>query len=368
MIEPPLPSSIGFWLFRSTCSSACTSISSPSGRLGSGRRTISSIGDRERVRHLLAHLLQRGLADQLGDLPLGVLVGGLLLRVERRALRQQADQQVLQQLDLVAGDGADRHHLGGVDQLAGGHQLLGDLLLRRGVGLGDHQDDRRLHLAQLPGDERVTGADGLVGRDAEHDDVDVGQGVADDVVEPLAQQALRLVQPRGVDEHDLAGRLVHHPADGVPGGLRAVADDADLLADQRVGQRRLAGVGAAHQGDEAAAVRRLLGAAHAASLPPRSDAPRAPRRASCTRELDFGSDDTESAQTVVRRARRGRPGAPGRTASGRGRRPARRPPPRRRPRRSPRPPGPRPRWTPRRRPRPAAPTASATAATTVAAR
>src|SRR4051795_11331886 len=40
--------------------------------------------DGEGVRHLLAHLLQGRLADQLGDLALGVLVGGLLLGVERR--------------------------------------------------------------------------------------------------------------------------------------------------------------------------------------------------------------------------------------------------------------------------------------------
>src|SRR5918997_2490961 len=55
-------------------------------------------GDGERVRHLLEHLLQRGLADQLGDLPLDVLVGGLLLRVERRGPPQEAPEQVLDQL------------------------------------------------------------------------------------------------------------------------------------------------------------------------------------------------------------------------------------------------------------------------------
>src|SRR3712207_3559290 len=43
MTCPPRPSSIGFWLGRSQCSSACTSTSSPPSRLGSGRRVISSI-------------------------------------------------------------------------------------------------------------------------------------------------------------------------------------------------------------------------------------------------------------------------------------------------------------------------------------
>src|SRR3954452_11428615 len=43
MTEPPLPSSIGFWLLRSTCSRAWTSTNSSPGRLGSGRRLISSM-------------------------------------------------------------------------------------------------------------------------------------------------------------------------------------------------------------------------------------------------------------------------------------------------------------------------------------
>src|SRR3954447_15664976 len=228
-------------------------------------------GDGEGGRDLLAHLLQRRLADQLGDLPLDVGVGGLLLGVHRRPLGQQPDQQVLEQLDLVALHRADRHHLGGVDQGARGHQLLGDLLLARGVGLGDHDDDGGRELAQLAGDEPVAGADGLVGGDAEDDDVDVGEGVADDVVEPAAQQAARLVQSRGVDEHQLPAGPGHHAADGVPRGLRAVADDADLRADHRVGQRGLAGVGTADQAGEAAAERLLLVLGHATSLPPATD-------------------------------------------------------------------------------------------------
>src|SRR4029453_15339296 len=54
-------------------------------------------------------------------------------------------------------------------------------------------------------------------------------------------------------------------------GAGGAAGGAGLPADQGVGQRRLPGVGAAHQGDEAAAVRRLLRAAHASSLPPGGD-------------------------------------------------------------------------------------------------
>src|SRR3954451_13487490 len=244
------------------------------GALAPGVGTADQLLDRdgEGVRHLLVHLLQRRLADELGDLPLDVVVGPLLLRVHGRALGQQPHQQVLEELDLVALHRADRHDLGGLDQRAGDDQLLGDLLLARGVGLGHHDDDRSPELLQLTGDEPVAGAHRLVGRDAEDDDVDVGEGVADDVVEPAAHQAARPAQTRGVLEPQLPGRPGQHAADGVPRGLRAVADDADLRADHRVGQRGLAGVGTADQAGEAAAERLLLVLGRAASLPPVTDA------------------------------------------------------------------------------------------------
>ena len=59
------------------------------------------------------------------------------------------------------------------------------------------------------------------------------------------------MQPRGVDEDDLEVLAVHDAADGVPGGLRALRRDRDLGADERVGQRRLAGVRPADEADEA---------------------------------------------------------------------------------------------------------------------
>jgi hypothetical protein len=78
------------------------------------------------VRHLLADLLQRGLADQLGDLPLDVVVGGLRWRVHRRPLRQQPDQQVGQQLDLVEARVGLEMLLGGRVHLALHVTVLGE--------------------------------------------------------------------------------------------------------------------------------------------------------------------------------------------------------------------------------------------------
>ena len=51
-----------------------------------------------------------------------------------------------------------------------------------------------------------------------------------------------LCRPGRVDQHQLGVRPVHDAADGVPGRLRLGGRDGDLAADQRVGQRGLAGV------------------------------------------------------------------------------------------------------------------------------
>ena len=93
-----------------------------------------------------------------------------------------------------------------------------------------------------------------VGRDAQPDDVDLGQGLAHDVVEPLAEQGARPVQPRGVDQDQLGVGPVDDPADRVPGRLRLSRRDRDLVADERVGERRLAGVGPSDEAGEAGAV------------------------------------------------------------------------------------------------------------------
>src|SRR5699024_10948277 len=68
-----------------------------------------------------------------------------------------------------------------------------------------------------------------------------------------AEQGARAVQARGVHDHQLGVGAVHDAAHHVPGGLRPVGGDRDLLADQRVGQRGLAGVRPAHEAHESGA-------------------------------------------------------------------------------------------------------------------
>ena len=95
------------------------------------------------------------------------------------------------------------------------------------------------------------------GREAHGHDVDLGPRAVHQVVEPLAEQRARTVQPRGVDEDQLGVRAVHDPAYDGPGGLRLRGGDRDLRADDRVGQRGLAGVGPADEAGEAGPVARL---------------------------------------------------------------------------------------------------------------
>ena len=64
------------------------------------------------------------------------------------------------------------------------------------------------------------------------------------------------MNPRGVDKNDLrrapalARRHFHDSLNAVACGLRLVGDDRDLLADERVQQRRLACIGTAEDGNE----------------------------------------------------------------------------------------------------------------------
>ena len=69
------------------------------------------------------------------------------------------------------------------------------------------------------------------------------------------EAALRREEAGRVDEDDLGLAAHHDAAHGRARRLRLAGDDRHLLADERVDQRRLAGVRRADQGDEAAAGR-----------------------------------------------------------------------------------------------------------------
>ena len=215
----------------------------------------------DRVRQLVAHALEGGLADEVGGQRLLGCVGEVAVGVERRPLGQQPDEQVGQQLDLVAGHRGDRAR--SRPTRCRSRRPAPAMSSRcwpscsgvaRSVLVATAMLDRAPHLGQLVDDEAVAGPDLLVGREAHRDHVDLRPRGAHQVVEPLAQQGAGPVQAGGVDEDQLRVGAVHDAAHHVAGGLRLGRRDDDLLAHQRVGQRRLARVGAADERREAAAV------------------------------------------------------------------------------------------------------------------
>ena len=90
--------------------------------------------------------------------------------------------------------------------------------------------------------------------------------------EPM-QRALRAARmARRIDEHGLIGAAIQHAEHALSRRVRLVRDDAELLADERVQQCRLADVRPAHDRNEAAAAGFYVSTAH-------RSAPRAlPRR------------------------------------------------------------------------------------------
>ena len=98
--------------------------------------------------------------------------------------------------------------------------------------------------------EAVAGPRRLGGVDDRDDDVGLAQRVQRRVHHPHVEPVQRPMNARRVDEDDLPVGPGADADDAVPGRLRLVRDDRQLVADEPVEQRRLAGVGPADEGDE----------------------------------------------------------------------------------------------------------------------
>src|ERR1700722_10264066 len=92
----------------------------------------------------------------------------------------------------------------------------------------------------------------LAGVDQEHEKVSIARGAPGGSDHRPVEAALGREQAGCVDEHELGLALCENAAHGRAGGLRLAGDDRDLLADQRIDEGRLAGVGRADDGDEPA--------------------------------------------------------------------------------------------------------------------
>src|SRR5690606_36709495 len=111
----------------------------------------------------------------------------------------------------------------------------------------------------------------------------------------------------GVDKDELLVFAGENAVYAVAGGLRLARDDGDLAADQGIGQGGLAHVGAAHEGNEAAAKRRAhlfswetaTGSDNCADLRalPRRAAP-LPRPSACTAAMAWVAASCSAARRL----------------------------------------------------------------------
>ena len=200
------------------------------------RSPISSTTHRDRVRQLVAHALQGGLADQLGDDRLLGRVGQLALGVERRALRaagrpagpraarpgRRTSRRPARSpaTPCRSRRRARRRRAGARPSCSGVDE----------VGLG-----RRSRTSSCAGPwpssltmNRSPGPTfSLAGKQTATTSTSAQVG-GHQVVEPLAEQRARPVQAGGVDQDQLRVGPVHDAADDGPGGLRPRGGDRDL--------------------------------------------------------------------------------------------------------------------------------------------
>ena len=129
-----------------------------------------------------------------------------------------------------------------------GEQLLGDLALGCGVGLGDDGDQRRAQAR--PARRRCSGRPGRPAGRPGTQNPTTSTSVSVARTTSLSRSPSRVrgrCRPGVSTMIELRVVAVDDAAHRVPGGLRLVAGDDDLAADQRVGQRRLPGVGTADE-------------------------------------------------------------------------------------------------------------------------
>src|SRR5262249_49932647 len=119
------------------------------------------------------------------------------------------------------------------------------------VDLVQAEDHRPARLPQEVPHEAVAGAEGLLHVGQPQDHVALADALEGYVHHAPVEGMGGLVDPGGVEEHDLAVGAVDHGQDAVARGLRLVGDDRDLLAHQPVHERALPHVRPAHDRDEA---------------------------------------------------------------------------------------------------------------------
>jgi hypothetical protein len=180
----------------------------------------------------------------------------------RLAFRQARGNFFQQLIQLLVLAGADRHH--GAKRMQRhdlgneGEEIITILHL---VDLRDDQN-RALRVGQQRQQLGVAFRP-LAGLDHMHHHVDVGQGLRHDAVHHAVHgAAMARLETGGINEDELLVFARQHAMDAMARGLRLARHDGDLGTDQGVGQRGLAHIGAANDGNKAGTKR---GIAHLVS-------------------------------------------------------------------------------------------------------
>ena len=161
------------------------------------------------------------------------------------------DEVVAQLPHPVAGDGADRVQRVEVAQRRRRLHLRRHVPVLEPVDLVHRDDHRHAEVEDAAGDEAVAGADAVAGGDDEQHDVDVLERGVDRLLHPLRERVHRTLEPGQVGEHELPVGAVGDAEDAAARRVRHLRRDRDLVAAERVDERRLADVGPACDRDDA---------------------------------------------------------------------------------------------------------------------
>src|SRR5262245_46999429 len=203
----------------------------------------------ERIGQLLLERVRRGLAHELGGEKAHGSIGEIVLGIERRRLGQLGGERVEQRWDPLARmrGYAQRH--------VRTWRRKRRLARARAVELGGRDDYRRAALAQVREQRGVVVAEPREQVEQHERDVAVVPRLLGLAVQDRVQRARAVVQSRRVDEEQLRIGCVLDAEDAAARGLRLVADDRELLAEDRVHERRLPGVGSAEDRGDASPMR-----------------------------------------------------------------------------------------------------------------
>ena len=316
--SPPLPITIDFWPSRSTQTTAPMRSRSPPVVVSSAKRLDL---DRGRVRQLFAELAHQLLAHQFAGEEALALVGDLVLGVQRGLLRQQREQVVDQRLQCPCAsaptpDARAANSRPSLTLAMNGSSLVLSLIRSTWLTTSTHRA-RRL---------RCSASKASVSSSSQRPASITSNAASTPSSAPRAARFIQRFIARfcsrwmpGVSTSSNCPCVEGGDAEqAMARGLRAVGGDADLGADQRVDQRRLADVGTADDGDLAGAMRDCVHAwiVRAASRKGKrrrwviGGVLRVPGSAACSRASTASAASCSAARREPPRLRRSAPGRP----------------------------------------------------------